>query len=164
MIKMPVKTIPLPTQLILRSLFEYKDGNFYWKEFKSPRAVAGSLAGSKMSSGYWRIGIDKIYYGLHRAIWVYHYGDIPNGLWIDHKDRNTLNNRIGNLRLCTPTQNEYNKPRKGYRFEAGKWRAKIKVNGKQKHLGSFNSEDEAKEFYDLAAQMVHGNYKHEVRI
>jgi hypothetical protein len=153
----------LPDQQTIQSLFDYKDGNLYWKSFQSPRAIAGSLAGSKMPHGYWRLGINKIYYNLHRIIWVYHNGDIADGLWIDHIDRNPSNNCIENLRLCTPTQNEYNKPRKGYRFEAGKWRAKIKINGRQKHIGMFDTEEEAKTAYDLAAQLIHGEYKHEVR-
>lgn len=149
----------LPDQQTIRSLFDYKDGKLYWKNFQSPRATQGSLAGAKMPHGYWRIGINKVQYQLHRVVWVYHYGDIPSGLCIDHINRDQSDNRIENLRLCTYTQNEYNKPSKGYSFESGKWRVRMKICGKQRHLGMFDTKELAEEFYDLAATMVHGQYK-----
>ena len=46
---------------------------------------------------------------LHRYIYELKYGKIPEGFFIDHIDRNPLNNQISNLRLVTPTENRYNK-------------------------------------------------------
>ena len=36
---------------------------------------------------------------LHREVWKYHKGDIPNGYDIHHVDGNTFNNKIENLNL-----------------------------------------------------------------
>lgn len=41
---------------------------------------------------------------LHRALWEIVNGKIPNGLTIDHKNRDSLDNRIENLRLATQEQ------------------------------------------------------------
>jgi len=38
---------------------------------------------------------------LHRAVWVYHNGEIPKGFEIHHKDHNKANNRIDNLEALT---------------------------------------------------------------
>lgn len=42
---------------------------------------------------YWKRG--KTY--LHRAVWVYHHGPIPDGHHIHHKDGNRSNNQVENL-------------------------------------------------------------------
>jgi hypothetical protein len=146
------------TQEELLKLVEYKDSNLYWLKTQSPRAVKGTVAGSKNSNNYYRIGINKTCYCLHRIIWIYHYGAIPEKMEIDHINNNPSDNRIENLRLATRLQNEYNKPKKGYRFEAGKWRAKIKVDGKQKHLGMFDTEDDARLAYLIAAKQIQKHF------
>lgn len=38
---------------------------------------------------------------LHRVVWAYHNGEIPDGYHIHHVDRNTANNDISNLQ-CLP--------------------------------------------------------------
>jgi hypothetical protein len=142
----------------LHEVFEYKDGNLYWRLTKSPRAVKGSMAGSMQPNGYWRVGVDRVYYGLHRAIWIYHNGNIPDGMHIDHIDRNPSNNCVENLRCCTPQQNEWNKPHCGVRFESGKWRAKYSHNNQDKHIGMFDTEDEAKAAYFNTISQVRNEY------
>ena len=37
-----------------------------------------------------------------------HNGKIPNGMQIDHIDHNKTNNKIDNLRLVTPKENNHN--------------------------------------------------------
>jgi hypothetical protein len=146
------------TSETVKRLFDYKEGNLYWKAFKSPNATAGSLAGHVRKDGYCRISIDGKSYLAHRLIWLWHGRELPEKTEIDHIDRNKSNNNIDNLRLATRTQNERNKVKKGYRFEAGKWRAKITINGKDKHLGMFDTEDEARIAYLTAAKPIHGEY------
>ncbi len=68
-------------------------------------------------------------------------------------DRNKLNNHISNLRYATTSENAMNKTRlsnntsgtTGVRFvkASNKWRAEIKLDGTRKHLGIFESKEEA---------------------
>lgn len=59
------------------------------------------------SSGYYRNAQIKPH-SLHRQVWIYHNGDIPQGYVIDHIDRDKNNNQIGNLRLATQSENNKN--------------------------------------------------------
>ena len=77
---------------------------------------------------------------------------------IDHVNGNPLNNRIENLRIVTNQQNNFNrKSSKGYRWhkQNKKWLSQIKINGKNKHLGCFESEEEAREAYLKAKEIYH---------
>ena len=40
----------------------------------------------------------------HRLVFILKYGDIPDGLQINHKDGNKHNNKLSNLELMTPSQ------------------------------------------------------------
>jgi len=92
----------------------------------------------------------------------------PKGKVVDHKDRNGLNNTKRNLRIATHSQNCCNR----IRTESGsskyrgvlrckdrrKWRANICVNGKKRHLGYFENEEEAAKAYDAAAKELHKEF------
>jgi hypothetical protein len=76
----------------------------------------------------------------------------PKGFMTDHADGNGLNNQRENLRFVTHRQNCQNKknietssqyPGVGWRTQRNKWRARIKINGKEKFLDHFISEFEA---------------------
>lgn len=59
---------------------------------------------------------------LHQVV-AYLNDMIPSwGEVIDHKNRNRLDNRIQNLRLCSPIQNGWNSEKKhGHQLKNGKW-------------------------------------------
>lgn len=67
--------------------------------------------------------------------------------YYDHEDRNELNNRKYNLRKCTPSQNSMNRNRQSnntsgiigvsWDKKSNKWHARIKIDGKTRHLGYF---------------------------
>ena len=154
------------TQQVIKNLFEYKDGNLYWKVQKNSRALIGSKAGSLKNNGYYSITIDSKLYRNHRLIYLYHYGYLPK--FIDHIDNDPLNNNIENLRETTRSQNLMNqKPRKNksskYKgvswYKRDKiWQAQIKINKKQIHLGRFKLEKDAALAYNKAAIELFGEF------
>lgn len=113
------------------------------------------------------IGYNNRIVFAHRVIWEIHFGQVPIGMEIDHKDGNPFNNRIGNLRLATHAQNNQNKGIqrnsstgvKGvYLHKAGRYRAEIKANGVRVHLGLFDSVEDARIAYVAASIKYHGEY------
>lgn len=85
---------------------------------------------------------------LHRFLM-----NAPKGIVIDHKNRNPLDNRLNNLRPCTVQQNSMNRSVQCNNTSGvsgvywsntyNKWIARIKINGKAKHLGYFKELEEA---------------------
>lgn len=86
--------------------------------------------------------------GLHRLI-----TNCPKGKVVDHINRNPLDNRKNNLRICTQGQNMFNLKlgidnKSGhvgviYRKHEKKWFSYITVKGKQYSLGYYNSKEDA---------------------
>lgn len=68
--------------------------------------VAGSL---DISDGYWKIHGFGNHYKVHRLVWFFNYGKIPEGLWIDHINGIRNDNRIENLRVVIPELNGRNR-------------------------------------------------------
>lgn len=98
-------------------------------------------------------------YYAHRLAWLYMCGDWPKH-HIDHIDGNPFNNAFSNLRDVTSRQNNcnYARHRNGYlpgaTFCKGRrspWWARVKVNGRDRSLGFFRTQEEA-----------HARYKQEV--
>jgi len=89
-------------------------------------------------------------------------GNLLGHKLMDHIDNNPFNNRISNLRPCTPAQNSRNvkvrggKPVRGTTFfkRDGTWRAQIQA----KHIGYFKTEQEAHEAYKKAARELYGEF------
>lgn len=95
---------------------------------------------------------------LHRVVWELVNGPIPEGMQIDHIDGNRTNNFLVNLRVVTHQQNCMNRTKaKGYCWHkiTKKWISSIKVTGKLKHLGYFNTEAEARQAYLDAKKIYH---------
>jgi hypothetical protein len=90
---------------------------------------------------------------IHRVLYSTFIEQIPLNMDVDHIDRNILNNKLSNLRLLTRTKNIYNSKRmdeaKGYTYNKrnGLWIAQIKIKQKNNILGSFKTEEEAREAY-----------------
>jgi len=86
---------------------------------------------------------------------------------VDHIDGNGLNNTRANLRICTYQQNVCNCKSRGgdskykgisWDKRSKKWRAKIRYNSKDKHLGVFEDEIEAAREYDREAAKLFGEF------
>jgi hypothetical protein len=87
----------------------------------------------------------------------------------DHKDGNGLNNQRHNLRRATSAQNARNKRRSGnntsgykgvsFSKKAKGWRARIKTEGRERHLGVYLTPEAAALAYNDAAEIYHGEFK-----
>lgn len=86
-------------------------------------------------------------------------------VFVDHRDGNRLDNRRKNLRLCNNQQNCMNqKPRLGRKYKgtaklpSGMYRARVTLNGKHLHLGTFITEELAALAYNEAAIEYYGEF------
>lgn len=85
---------------------------------------------------------------------------------IDHKDGDGTNNRRSNLRTATLEQNGQNMRKrsdnssgyKGVDQHQGRWRARIKVLGREVSLGGFDNPIAAAAAYDAAATKHFGEF------
>lgn len=117
--------------------------------------------------GYLIGAINGRLFPSHRIVWAMHYGKWPDGE-IDHINGVKTDNRIGNLRTATRSENEWNKGKqtnntsglKGVSFckRTGRWQAQIQHKGKQIHLGRFTTPEDAHAAYCEASKKYHGEY------
>ena len=144
------------TQKEIINLFEYDSGRLKYKIPKGSMAT-GQTAGTVNKSGYEMITISGKKYSTHRLIYCYFHGDLNDNLKIDHIDGDKLNNKIENLRKVTVQENGFNIRCKGYSYNKRerKYKAKIVVDGKQIHLGSFDKEEDAREAYLKGKEKYH---------
>ena len=78
---------------------------------------------------------------MHRLVM-----DAKKGQEVDHINRDPSDNRRSNLRFATRSQQNMNKNGvRGIDRFKNKWRARIKINRKEIHLGIFNTYEEAVE-------------------
>ena len=87
-----------------------------------------------------------------------HTPDKHKGLVIDHIDGNKLNNMTTNLQLITNKENT-SKDRKNktskytgvsWHKQSNKWLAQFRENGSVKYLGTFETEEEARDAYNAS--------------
>jgi hypothetical protein len=139
----------------LREWLDYNpaDGGFIRKKKPRNHIDGNTIAGGFDKAGYVRIRVMGRKYLAHRLAWLWVHGEWP-ALLVDHIDGNKSNNRISNLRLATPSENARNRGRNigCGEFPMGgvsreRYRARIKIDGKSVHLGSFDTEQEARACY-----------------
>ena len=104
----------------------------------------------------------------------------PKGMVVDHMNGDKLDNRKSNLRICTPRQNAQNqRGNKGRELpigirktKAGKYVARICVDRKSIHIGTFQNIDDAVsarekaeiQYFGVYAQHLHSKYTRPVTI
>jgi hypothetical protein len=146
-----------------KQIYTYRDGELERKESNNGKYFVGSVN----SSGYLQTEHKQKVYMVHRIIWEMYNGEIPNGMQIDHIDRNPLNNNIENLRLATQAQNQINstKPKNnttGFKgvlaTPNGKFQARLGYKGKKLYLGLFDTAEEAYECVVEVTKELHGEF------
>lgn len=162
------------TQEELKTVVNYDpdSGDFTWLLKNSIRVKVGGIAGSvvenkKSKKSYRYITISYGRYRAHRLAWLYMTGEFPKGE-IDHINHNGVDNRWCNLRDVTKLENlknmsAYSNNTSGvagiyWHKLREKWMAGIKLNGKSKCLGYFDS------FFDAvcvrkSAEKIYGFHK-----
>lgn len=140
-------------------------GVFTRKVSLSNSVKVGDVAGCANKKGYICISVDGKQYLAHRLAWLITYGDWPNGS-IDHINRVKTDNRLANLRIVTPSENNQNKAegmanntsgllRVSWMSRARKWRAQIQVDGRVTYLGLYADRNAAHEAYVTAKRKLH---------
>lgn len=111
--------------------------------------------------------------GLHRIIMGTE--NSPRSVFVDHIDRNGLNNSRTNLRITDNSGNQGNRPKRlsakntstykgvcrdAYCYRSKPWHAQITLSGKTKNLGRYRTQEEAALAYNKAAIEVFGPLAH----
>lgn len=158
---------PIITAERLRDEFTYNPDTGEFSRVKCKRSdFIGKKAGT-IRNGYLTITVGSRQYLAHRLVWLYVHGRWPKGD-LDHANRDTLDNRLANLREATRGQNNANAPASRankiglrgvfYQKHAGRWRAQIKCDGRTIHLGYFDTPEQAHAAYQKAARKIYGEF------
>ena len=143
----------LPQQSLLRDMFEY-DPDTGILSNRRLRKVAGFITQGGNSTRPVRVvKVGPHYFMASRLIWMLVYNEDPGDLLVDHINRDSLDNRLENLRLLTRADNRRNSDRnkyakhkyKGVYPNGKKWIARPTIDGKLKSLGTFDTQEEARD-------------------
>lgn len=130
---------------------------------KSSRIQIGEIAGSINNHGYVLISILGGRYSAHRLAWLYMTGKWPINQ-IDHINTIKNDNRWNNLRQVTCSINKQNTRKANCDSSTGflgahpsgkKFRAQIRIDGKNIHLGLYSTPEDAHEAYIKAKRKLH---------
>lgn len=120
----------------------------------------------RLQVGYIYFSINRRTIKASRLAWFMHYGVWPGRRVVDHRDGDTLNDRISNLRLATNGQNlSCRKPRKdntsghrGVHRCNGWWYASISVDGSCRRIARFDDFEEAVACYVTVSEQLYGGF------
>ncbi len=138
------------TQQRLRDLFSYdvETGLFVCNTTRGNRKK-GELCCTTNKGVYAFLMVDYVTILYHRAIWIWHYGEITHDDEIDHIDRDKRNNKIENLRKVKRNENGQNIPissrnKSGYRgvswnSEMKKWCVQVHHKQQRYYIGYFDN-------------------------
>lgn len=157
-----------PEDMLQRWLsYDPVTGAVSWKAKPNRNIPIGRAAGCRWVSGkntYIRISVEGRWVFAHTIAFVALHGRLPSGV-IDHINGDGTDNRAENLRDVDHATNLRNQRRNknnksgvmgvDFHQSSGKWRARIIVDQKEHHLGTFDSRAEAV-CARHAAERIHG--------
>lgn len=167
--------------ILHEALHYHADGTFTWKvrpihHFPDQRAMriwntkySGKVAhGSARWNGYLYLTIFNSSYAAHRLAWYMSNGSCPQTMEIDHINGNRSDNRLKNLRMATPNNNQHNKKiqknnSSGHKNvvwnkQCNKWQVKMNHNKLCYHFGLFEDIEEAAKCASAARAKLHKQF------
>lgn len=157
----------------LRHIFtvDLAEGKLFWHRPPGNHSrLFGREAGSPRSSGsgklYWHIKIGGRAYKRSHLIFAWVNGRMPSPC-VDHIDGNSLNDRPANLREATALQNAWNHKKRARRIDlpmgvrrlaSGRFQARIALEGRQIHLGAFDTPQQAAAAYQTKRGELYGEF------
>lgn len=163
--------LPEVTAERVREVFDYnpETGELTYRRTRGGTRSKGDAAGwicrrsLRRGGGYRVTSFNGREYGVHQLVWLWWHGRAARG-HIDHINLDRADNRIENLRECSPSENMANRRKQAnnssglkgvsYHKAAGKWRATIKL----RHLGLFETPEAAHAAYCAAAADEFGEF------
>lgn len=161
------------TKDLLEEIFNYdrESGEFKWKVRLSPTGNIGENAFSDDGSSC-RTNLFRKSYRTSHLVWMILYSEFPVGrvCFVNnmHNDFRKKNLFIGGMSECnrkkiTTSSSGF----KGATYIRGRWQAQITIDGRNVHLGSFETPEEAHEAYMTEARSRFGDiandgYQHTV--
>jgi len=170
----PMKPNPLPPIKYLQEMFELdptSPSGLRWRKAPSSWTKVNTIAGVQRTKDHywrvrWRYQKRNVDYMAHRIVYALQTKSDPGELFIDHVNNDKDNNKP--LRLASKLQNSHN--RNGRRNTSsvykgvclikttGRWRASIRINKEFKHIGVYNTQEEAALAYNQIASLHFGEF------
>ena len=149
----------------LRTVVRYDapTGLFTWRKKINQ---AGGVAGwTNPKTGYVLIKVCGRNYMAHRLAWFYVHGTWPRNR-LDHINCAAADNRLANLREADDQQSSANRrgkhgrvlPKGVEEFLPGRFRARLRLDGRVRDLGYFDTPDDASAAYAAAAKANFGEF------
>ena len=174
----------LPSVEYLWACFREENGKIYWlarprEHFENERGYkvfaarfAGKEAGSMCllpppTGPRWFVRLKRQCIYRYVLVWALRTGELPSEE-LDHKNHDSLDDQFDNLRLATSGQNKANMRRRkdntsGFKGvcwlkRRQKWLARLNLDGKSLHLGTYATCEEAHDAYLAAARKHYGEF------
>lgn len=148
-----------------------KTGKLFW--IKPPKyhpdligKEAGYLQRGRANKNYWVVQVDGKKYKRGHLVYFLTHGEWAKPC-LDHINGDSLDDRPENLRKATVMQNAWNHKSRKRRIDlpmgvrvncSGKFSARISHQGKQIHLGVFDTPQDASNIYQLKRKELYGQF------
>lgn len=154
------------TQARLKELLIYcpDTGVFTWTSARG-RSKPGEVAGTLLAKGYIQVKLDRRKFRAHRLAFLWMTGELPpDDMEVDHINGRRDDNRWLNLRIVPRATNQQNRRKAHANNSTGflgvspnrsRYAARIGVNDVYRHLGTFDTPEEAHAAYVAAKRAEH---------